>query len=376
MGVAVGQPTCEDFFFFLAAKENKFYSPGTTQHFLPQSIKTSQKPAGLLAGKGAGFLVELLAPCSRLACDVLQTHAWAGEERTGKGRGRDSVVHTEMLNIGGWHVVVHTGWWNFHQSGPAFPHRCPSDSDWGALAGRGEHRAPLSAPKVSDFSLISEPVDSETTHLFTDHSCPWKHTQISGAAAGAHTLATQGRRSSSARGLHAALSTPPSHIRQCHEAGNIGLGRRRAVRGKAKWRKALRKLAGADGEDLPQLSARWRELCGSKRRHANVCTAHAVGCKDVAGFQKGVCFVAVDTVPWFMAGFCFFLGLLFETHVQTGQSFAFRTVQGWSEHKMLSHEFCRPDSLPESCSHLILFPLPTLCRQPSFQCPLPPTHTH
>lgn len=97
------------FFFFLAAKENKFYSPGTTQHFLPRSIKTSQKPAGLLAGKGAGFLVELLAPCSRLACDVLQTHAWAGEERTGKGRGRDSVVHAEMLNIGGWHVVVHNG---------------------------------------------------------------------------------------------------------------------------------------------------------------------------------------------------------------------------------------------------------------------------
>ncbi|KAI6079248.1 Mastermind-like protein 2 [Aix galericulata] len=75
---------------------------------------------------------------------------------------------------------------------------------------------------------------SETTHQFTDHSCPWKHTQISGAAAGAHTLATQGQRSGSAHGLHAALSTPPSRIRQRHEAGNIGLGRRRAVRGKAK----------------------------------------------------------------------------------------------------------------------------------------------
>lgn len=108
-GLLSASPHVKTFFFFLAAKENKFYSPGTTQHFLPQSIKTSQKPAGLLAGKGAGFLVELLAPCSRLACDVLQTHAWAGEERTGKGRGRDSVVHTEMLNIGGWHVVVHTG---------------------------------------------------------------------------------------------------------------------------------------------------------------------------------------------------------------------------------------------------------------------------
>lgn len=97
----------------------------------------------------------------------------------------------------------------------------------------GEQRAPLSEPRDSDFSLISEPIDSETTHQFTNHSCPWKHTQISGAAAGARTLATQGPRSNSARGLHAALGTPPSRIRQHREAGNASLGRRKAARGKA-----------------------------------------------------------------------------------------------------------------------------------------------
>lgn len=79
MGVGVGQLKSEGLFFFLVAKENKFYSPGTTQQFLPWSIKHSQKSVGVLAEKGAEFLVELVAPYNALACNVLQICAWAGK---------------------------------------------------------------------------------------------------------------------------------------------------------------------------------------------------------------------------------------------------------------------------------------------------------
>lgn len=146
----------------------------------------------------------------------------------------------------------------------------------------------------------------KTQKLFTIHTCPWKDTQISGTAAGARTLTPKSLKSSSAHSLHmegiesnprAALGIKPAYgerqelsphlISDIHcKAVNVNLERRKTTKEKTDWQRALKGLTEAYREELPQLLARWREFHGSKRRHVNACTAQAVGCKDVAGFQK------------------------------------------------------------------------------------------
>lgn len=82
MGVGVGHLKSEGH-FFLAAKENKFYSPGTAQQFFLWSIKHSQESVGVLAEEGGEWVVELVAPCNTLACNMLQICGWAGEAMDG-----------------------------------------------------------------------------------------------------------------------------------------------------------------------------------------------------------------------------------------------------------------------------------------------------
>lgn len=118
MGVGVGQLKSEGH-FFLAAKENKFYSPGTAQQFLLWSIKHSQESVGVLAEKGAEFVVELVAPRNTLACNMLQICGWAGKAMDG--------LHGSHTGPEPWDVVVCTDWCCCTWSGHAFPRCCPID---------------------------------------------------------------------------------------------------------------------------------------------------------------------------------------------------------------------------------------------------------
>lgn len=76
----------------------------------------------------------------------------------------------------------------------------------------------------------------------------------------------------------------PRLISDSHcKAFDIDLERRGTAKDKNRLT-ALKGLVGAYREELPQLLA--REIHGSERRPVNACTTHAVGCRDVAGFQK------------------------------------------------------------------------------------------
>lgn len=126
MGVGIGQLKSEGH-FFLAAKENKFYSPGTTQQFLLWSVKHSQKSVGVLAEKGTEFQVELVGSSNALACNMLQICAWAGMGQTSWFMDRPWTMGFDGLYT--YRHGVSLGWY-------VLPHRYIHHTHWRALAGR------------------------------------------------------------------------------------------------------------------------------------------------------------------------------------------------------------------------------------------------
>lgn len=123
MGVGVGQLKSEGH-FFLAAKENKFYSPGTAQQFLLWSIKHSQESVGVLAVMGGELVVDLVAPCNIVACNVLQSCGWGGTAVDGL------MVHVQILSRGlCWALQTDAAALGLHMhSHTAAPQICPLKS--------------------------------------------------------------------------------------------------------------------------------------------------------------------------------------------------------------------------------------------------------
>lgn len=142
MGVGVGQLKSEGH-FFLAAEENKFYSPGTTQQFLPWSVKHSQKSVGVLAEKGAEFLVELGAPYNALACNVLQICSWAGEgmEWTSSFTYRSWTMRGGLYRL----TVLHLVWTCIPT---LLPQRYGHHIHWRALAGGRAEGWPIDSETI------------------------------------------------------------------------------------------------------------------------------------------------------------------------------------------------------------------------------------
>lgn len=289
MGVGVGQLKSEGH-FFLAVKENKFYSPGTAQQFFLWSIKHSQESVGVLAEEGGELVVELVAPCNTLACNVLQSCGWAGEAMDGL---HGSHTDPEPWDVGGLYrlMLLHLVWTCVPT---LLTHR---SVHWSALTDGRAERWPI------DSKVIYHPCLPTEGHTDLRHRHRCSHTDPKEPEEQIHPLPAWGGDgvqptccSWHEACLQGAMRTPSTFsIRQLIK-GNEHLERRKETKDRlavnteeAHWG-LWREMEGISW----YLKAPWELL------HSAHCRMQRCG-----WIPKGVCFAAVNAVPWFTAC-CFF----------------------------------------------------------------------